>query len=158
MRSLRVSYNAKFEGFVQCEVWLVHNIPCGFWRFARGSQHASCLDDSILFRSAPPWLLICDKNKLLLECDLDSSFVQNGFIFCRAVNLSVQDFSFAVQGYVRFLDYGGYATVEKDDFRVIDEKFLEFPFQGVQARLAGKSMLGWNRRNVWKNLQTYSSA
>jgi hypothetical protein len=43
-----------------------------------------------------------------------------------------------LQAHVLFLDYGGYAIVEKGDIRVLDEKFLELPFQGVPAKLAGK--------------------
>jgi hypothetical protein len=45
---------------------------------------------------------------------------------------------YVFKGHVRFLDYGGYATVDKDDIRVLHEKFLELPFQGVPAKLAGK--------------------
>ena len=41
---------------------------------------------------------------------------------------------------MRFVDYGGFATVEKDDIRVLDERFLELPFQGVQGKLTGKVM------------------
>ena len=39
---------------------------------------------------------------------------------------------------MRFVDYGNSAAVEKEDMRVLDEKFLELPFQGVQGKLAGK--------------------
>lgn len=38
---------------------------------------------------------------------------------------------------MRFLDNGGYDAVDKEDIRVLDEKFLELPFQAVEAKLAG---------------------
>ncbi|CAB4010147.1 Hypothetical predicted protein [Paramuricea clavata] len=54
------------------------------------------------------------------------------------------------KAHVLFLDYGGYAIVERGDMRVLDEKFLELPFQGVPAKLAGVKCTKnkWSRQSV----------
>ncbi|XP_028405181.1 tudor domain-containing protein 7-like [Dendronephthya gigantea] len=58
------------------------------------------------------------------------------------------------KAYIRFLDYGGNATVNREDVRVLDEKFLKLPFQGVSAKLAGVKCTKkkWSRESI-KNLR-----